>query len=94
MIEKALSQRPDDPAIMDSMGWVLFHLGEYQQALDYLRRALDKFPDGEIAAHLGEVLWTIGEVQEAKAVWSRALVQQPHDPRILKTLERLNVTLD
>ena len=94
MIEKALSQRPDDPAIMDSMGWVLFHLGEYQRALDYLRRALDKFPDGEIAAHLGEVLWTIGEMQQAKAVWSQALAQQPNDPRILKTLERLNVTLD
>lgn len=93
LIEKALSLRPDDPAIMDSMGWVLFKLGRYQQALDYLRNALDKFPDGEIAAHLGEVLWTIGDTEAAKNVWSQGLRRKANDPRILKTLERLNVDL-
>ena len=93
MVEKALELRPDDPAIMDSMGWVMFHLGNYEQALDYLRKALAKMPDGEIAAHLGEVLWTMGDTQAAEKVWRQGLVRQPNDPRILKTLERLDVNL-
>ncbi len=76
-IEKAYAIKPDEPAILDSMGWVNYRLGDYDAALGYLRRALDKLDDGEIAAHLGEVLWTMGRQTDAWKVWDAALQTHP-----------------
>ena len=79
-IEKAYALKPDEPAILDSMGWVYYRLGQYEKAHDYLRRALDKLDDGEIAAHLGEVLWAMERRTEAWSVWDAALKAHPeHD---------------
>jgi Flp pilus assembly protein TadD len=88
MIERALTLRPDDPAILDSMGWVLFRLGRPAEALPWLRRALELADDGEIAAHLGEVLWNLGERSEARRVWRRAQEQTPDNKHLQRTLER------
>ena len=65
-IEKALQLAPDDPFILDSMGWVHYRLGNHQLAVDYLRRAFELRPDPEIAAHLGEALWMQGRRDEAQ----------------------------
>ncbi len=73
LISRALELRPNDHYILDSMGWVKFKLGEYDEAIKYLRRALDVKMDAEIAAHLGEVLWVTGDREGAKAVWRQAL---------------------
>lgn len=88
-IERALELEPDNPAFIDSLGWVHYKLGHRKLALDYLRRAFDSFPDGEVAAHLGEVLWTSGAHEEAEAVWLKGLKQSPEDDTLLETLERL-----
>lgn len=89
LITKALTLRPDDPAIIDSMGWVQFRLGNYPKALDYLRKAYKLFRDPEVAAHLGEVLWVTGKHDEATQLLSEALKENP-DSKILKnTIERL-----
>ncbi|MEO7255388.1 MAG: tetratricopeptide repeat protein, partial [Casimicrobium sp.] len=66
LIEKAHGIAPDDPAILDSMGWIAFRQGRLADAEGYLVRALEKFQDGEIAAHLGEVLWAQGRQDDAK----------------------------
>ena len=71
LIEKALSLKPNDPFILDSMGWVHYRLGNRDQARDYLQQALDLRLDPEIAAHLGEVLWMMDRHEEARAVWKR-----------------------
>ena len=55
-IERAYRIKPDEPAILDSMGWVNYRLGHPQAALEYLTKAAGAMKDGEIAAHLGEVL--------------------------------------
>ena len=73
LISRALELRPNDFYILDSMGWVKYKLGEHDQAIKYLRRALDVKMDAEIAAHLGEVLWVSGDKAGAKAVWREAL---------------------
>jgi tetratricopeptide (TPR) repeat protein len=79
-IEKAYALKPDEPAILDSMGWVYYRLGKYEIALDYLTRALDLMSDGEIAAHLGEVLWAMNRRAEAFEVWDAAIKEHPdHD---------------
>ena len=91
LIEQALDLQPDDPAIIDSMGWVLFNLGRIDEAIVYLRKAFERFPDPEIAAHLGEALWVNGNKQEARGIWQQNLVDNPDDSRILDTMERLRV---
>ncbi|MBH3432199.1 tetratricopeptide repeat protein [Pseudomonas citronellolis] len=89
LIQKAHQLNPDDPAILDSLGWVNYRLGNLDQAETYLRQALEKFPDHEVAAHLGEVLWARGKQREAREVWSTALQNQPDSPVLRDTLLRL-----
>ncbi len=92
LISQALVLEPDEPAILDSMGWVLYRTGRYEEALDYLTRAYAAFPDPEVAAHLGEVLWVTGDTDAATAVWQGALLKNPDHEILLSTLERLGVS--
>ena len=64
-LEKALATEPNNPAIIDSMGWVLFKLGHYEEALAHLERAFEMFPDPEVAAHIVDVQWALGNVDQA-----------------------------
>jgi tetratricopeptide (TPR) repeat protein len=89
LIEKAHKLNPDDPAVLDSLGWVNYRLGNLDEAERLLRQALERFPDHEVAAHLGEVLWAKGEQREARKVWGKALEQQPDSPILRSTLLRL-----
>jgi tetratricopeptide (TPR) repeat protein len=77
LLQQAISLKPDDAFIMDSMGWLQYRLGNSKEALKYLRRALEIRNDAEIAAHLGEVLWVTGDRHEAESVWNRALRETP-----------------
>lgn len=77
LLQQAMSLKPDDAFIMDSMGWLQYRLGNSKEALKYLRRALEIRNDAEIAAHLGEVLWVTGDRHEAESVWNRALRETP-----------------
>ena len=92
-INRAYQLNPDSAAVIDSMGWVLYRLGQHRKALSYLREAHAKYPDHEIAAHLGEVLWVMGKRKEAKTVWKDALKKKPNSVLIKNTLRRLNATL-
>ena len=89
LINKAITLKPNDPAILDSMGWVLFNLGRNEEAIDYLRKAFELFPDPEVAAHLGEALWVNGKKQEAQNIWNNNLRDNPNDSRIIDTMKRL-----
>ncbi|HWP94955.1 MAG TPA: tetratricopeptide repeat protein [Gammaproteobacteria bacterium] len=88
LIRRALTLAPDNPAIIDSMGWVMYRLGNHAQAIDYLRRALALQNDPEIAAHLGEVLWVSGAREEARLVWEAALRDFPDDKTLHATVSR------
>jgi tetratricopeptide (TPR) repeat protein len=88
-VSRALSLRPDSPAILDSMGWVLYRQGDLEQAAEYLRRALALTQDDEIAAHLGEVLWVSGNHSDARAVWREGLSHAPDSDKIRSAVERL-----
>jgi tetratricopeptide (TPR) repeat protein len=89
LIERALALEPDDAAIIDSMGWVQFHLGNLAEARRWLQRAFDKMPDPEIAAHLGEVLWHMGERERARQIWDGALEETPDHRTLRETVDRL-----
>ena len=88
LLEQALALKPDDPFIADSMGWAHYRLGQYSEAVKYLTSALEKRPDAEIAAHLGEVLWVMGDRAGAESVWSRALKDMPDSEILLGVIKK------
>ena len=75
--------------ILDSLGWVNYRLGNLDEAERHLRAALARFPDHEVAAHLGEVLWVQGKQREAREVWASALEAKPDSPILRATIKRL-----
>lgn len=80
LLEKAISARPNDAHIIDSMGWALYNLGDYNNAVSYLERAIELMPgDATINEHLGDAYWQAGRKTEAKFQWERSLVYSP-DP--------------
>ncbi|PCJ14445.1 MAG: hypothetical protein COB04_15265 [Gammaproteobacteria bacterium] len=82
-ITQAMALTPGDPAIIDSMGWVQYRLGNLDEAIKLLREAIVLLPDPEVAAHLGEVLWVAGQQEEATRIWTEAL-ENKKDSKILK----------
>lgn len=89
MLEKAISLKPEDPAIMDSLGWLRFRQGDSDAAKRLLESAYELYPDAEIAAHLGEVLWVNGDKAAAKSIWDKALLDAPEHIKLVDTVERL-----
>jgi Flp pilus assembly protein TadD len=89
LIERALELSPEDYYIIDSMGWVLYRMGDLKGAAEYLRRAYEGRPDAEIGAHLGEVLWKMGDRAEAERIWQEALKGNPENETLQKTVKRL-----
>ncbi|MEC7378404.1 MAG: tetratricopeptide repeat protein, partial [Pseudomonadota bacterium] len=88
-IEQALKLDPENPAILDSMGWVLFLEGRLDAALDYLARAWDAYPDPEVAAHYGEALWMSGAEDQARIIWQEGLEQDGNHEVLRETIDRL-----
>lgn len=89
LIRKAVELSPEDPYIMDSLGWVYYRMGNFVEGLNYLNLAFAARPDPEIAAHLGEVLWAKGAKDDAKDIWRYALEKDPDNDILLETLQRL-----
>lgn len=89
LVRKAIALSPDDPFILDSMGWALFKAGQLPEAVDYLRRAYALRPDPEIAAHLGEALWVQSSKDEARSIWRGALEAHPDNEVLRETVSRL-----
>ena len=89
LIEKALKLAPEDFFIIDSMGWVLYRLGNLEESLKYLQRAFSGRADPEIAAHLGEVLWVSGKRAEAEKILGDAVQKHPNNETLKNTIQRL-----
>lgn len=88
-IEKAIELAPNEPAIIDSLGWVHYRLGNLELAAEHLQRAYDlSRGDAEVAAHYGEVLWQMGKRNEARALWEKARRADPDNRPLRETLER------
>lgn len=90
MIRRAHELEPDDAAIIDSLGWAEYKRGRTKEALGWLQQAYDKFPDPEVAAHLGEVLWALGEKDRARGIWDKALADDPEHRVLKETVQRLS----
>jgi tetratricopeptide (TPR) repeat protein len=90
MIEKAVKARPNDPEIVDSMGWALFLAGQYNDAAPFIEKALESLPsDATVNDHLGDVYWKQGRKTEARYQWERSLSFSPEAPEAVTLRKKL-----
>lgn len=93
LIQTALEYAPGDPFISDSLGWVEFRSGNFEEAVRILQSAFASKPDAEIAAHLGEVLWRMERREQALEAWRAGAKLNKDNETLVETLKRLRVTL-
>ena len=89
LIRRALTVMPDNPAAIDSLGWVQFRQGDARGAAATLAHAYSLGHDPEIASHWGEALWVSGQQAEARRVWAAALAREPDSKPLKATIKRL-----
>jgi tetratricopeptide (TPR) repeat protein len=89
-VERAYELKPNDPAVMDSMGWIQFRKGNYVEAENYLRKALYLMDDAEIIGHLSELLWAQGNYEEARNLLREAMDRHPEDSYIEKLIKQFS----
>ena len=89
LIARAREITPNDPAVLDSWGWVQVRQGKVREGLPHLQRAYELFPDAEVAAHLGEAWWLLGEREKARAVWDAASRDDAGHKVLRETMQRL-----
>ncbi len=88
LILKAVQLAPRDPFIQDSLGWLEYRAGNFEEALRILEAAFKARPDAEIAAHLGEVHWRLGQFEKAGKVWREGLMLKADNETLLETLKQ------
>jgi Flp pilus assembly protein TadD len=89
LIRRALGFSPDNPAVLDSLGWVRFKRGDARGAAPILAHAYALGQDSDIAAHLGEALWQSGDQTQARNVWAKALARDSAAALVKSTMARL-----
>ena len=95
MIERAVELRPNDGYVVDSLGWALYKLGNYEEATEHLERAVELRPeDSVINDHLGDAYWHVGRQLEANFQWRHALSLDPEEDRVERLQEKLEKGLE
>ncbi|MBO0332174.1 tetratricopeptide repeat protein [Sneathiella sp. CAU 1612] len=90
MLIKAVSLRPRDGFIVDSLGWLYYRLGEYDDAVAQLEKAVSlEAADPTITDHLADAYWRVGRREEARYQWQRALWLDPSEEQIPVIREKL-----
>ncbi len=88
LIHKALMLSPEDPSIIDSLGWVQFRMGDLTKSVETLQQAYTLQDDPEIAAHLGEAQWVSGDQAAARKTWEGGLKTDPENETLKATVSR------
>jgi outer membrane biogenesis lipoprotein LolB len=89
LIQQANSITPNDPYIIDSLGWVYYRLGNLDLAIKYLTQSFNQLAEAEVGAHLGEVLWVTGQTEEAEKIWRKAEAINASHATLRETIKRL-----
>jgi outer membrane biogenesis lipoprotein LolB/Flp pilus assembly protein TadD len=88
LISQAHAQSPNDPYILDSLGWVNYRLGNTNEAINYLQDSFKLLAEAEVGAHLGEVLWMSGKQDEAQAIWRKAEATNASQSTLRETIKK------
>jgi len=95
MIETALARQPNNGAIADSLGWVLYRLGKFQEAVAPMEQAVQlEAVDPVVNDHLGDVYWMVGRKREAEFQWRRAISFDPDEKDLQRIRRKLEIGLD
>lgn len=89
LLRQALDNKPDEPAVIDSWGWLKYRQGDLAAAEKSLRKAWDMRKDPDIGVHLGEVLWHRGRRDDARKVFGQVRKDDPHNAALAATVKRL-----
>ena len=90
MVETAVAARPNDGYITDSLGWVLYKLGKYNDAVIHLEKAgVILTDDPVIHDHIGDVYWQLNRKIEARFQWKKALGMSPDEELKTKLLNKI-----
>ena len=89
-IDMALEIEPNDAAILDSKGWVLYRLGKFKKSEYYLIRALKISDDTEIVSHFIQVLIKLKKIKKAKKIYAKYVKKNPNDEELIKIKKILN----
>jgi tetratricopeptide (TPR) repeat protein len=90
LLTKAIELKPNDPAVMDSIGWVLFKLNRYEEALSFLTKAYNIYPDPEVGSHLIAVLVAQNKKPQAEKIFTELSNKFPQNPHIINARKTLN----
>nr|WP_232348813.1 tetratricopeptide repeat protein [Neptunomonas qingdaonensis] len=93
LLNRAIQIKPDDPAIMDSIGWVLFKLQRHEEALNYLQKAYKVYPDAEVGGHLIAVLVALNQRPKAQQIFTELSKKFPDSPHLPDAQRALNAPL-
>jgi len=88
LISQAVEMQPDNPAYLDSYGWVHYQLGNYEDAVEHLEAAVKLDNDPVILDHLGDAYQSLGKMKDARRWWQEALDLQPDNDTIREKLSR------
>ncbi len=86
-MKKALDREPDNASYLDTIGWIYYQLGEYEEAREFILQALEQdSTNAEVLDHMGDIYSKLGEVQKAREYYRRALESNPDDQAIRNKL--------
>lgn len=91
LLKKAMEVAPNDPSVLDSLGWLSYRKGNNKEAIQHFRQALAIHYNVSVAAHLGEVLWMSGHTKEAQHVLKEAYELDPQDGALREVLHRFDI---
>jgi len=88
-IKRALQLDPENGAYLDSMAWVEYRQGKYDQALENLKRAIENLPreDAVVFEHLGDVYLKLNRVSQALESWQKAKTLDPSNKDLAAKIE-------
>jgi len=88
-IKRALQLDPDNGAYLDSMAWVQYRQGKYDQALENLKRAVENLPreDAVVFEHLGDVYSKLNRVSQALESWQKAKTLDPSNKNLAAKID-------
>jgi len=90
MAQKAISINSENGSFLDTIGWILYKKGNYEEALEYLEKAFSRRQDSaEVAEHLGDVYKKLGMDDKAKASWEKALELAPNNSAIKNKINQM-----
>ena len=91
LLDKALRMAPNDAAILDSMGWLLFKKKNFVEAEKYLLKASTKSSDKEILLHLAELYHAQGKTEKTMEILRTLMPLYPKDEMIEQFMNRLHL---